>query len=192
MNFKTTILLIVCLAIAGVAVYFTHNEKPTEEKAPTPTKVVDVSSADITRLTITPADDKQIVLEKQGTQWQMLEPTKARADDSAVNDLISNLTTLDSHGKTDVTGADADVTGLASPRYKIDITTKDGKTTKLDVGKPTAVGDELYVQKEGDKQADRVASALYTTLNKPSSGYRDLKLLDVQSTQIKSIADSEG
>jgi len=192
MNFKTTILLILCLAIAGVAVWFTRNEKPTEEKPPAPAKVIDVASADVTKLSITPASDKPIVLEKQGSHWRMLEPVNAAADDSSVDELVSNLTSLDSHGKTDTSGADADVTGLASPRYRVEITDKNGKTVKLAVGKPTAVGDELYVQKEGEKQADRVASTLYTSLNKPASGFRDLKLLDVQSTQIKSMQIEKG
>ena len=191
MNFKTTILLILCLAIAGIAVYFTHNQTPTETAPPAAQKLIDLASTDITRLSITPADDKKIVLEKHGTKWQMLEPVNAAADSSSVDDLVSSLTSLESHGKSDAGGANADVTGLGTPRYRVEITDKSGKTEKLAVGKPTEIGDELYVQKEGDTQADRVASALYSSLNKPASGFRDLKMLDVQSPQIKSIQISK-
>src|SRR5581483_4589027 len=192
MNFKTTILLIVCLAIAGAAVFFTRSHPPAPETTPTAPKLVDLPSADITKLTIAPADDKKIVIEKQGTNWQLLEPINAPADSAAVDELVSSLTSLDSHGKSDAGGANADVTGLASPRYRIEITEKSGKTIKLAVGKPTGVGDELYVQKDGDSQADRVASSLYTALNKPASSFRDLKLVNVQSPQIKSIQIQKG
>jgi hypothetical protein len=192
MNFKTTIVLILCLAIAGIAMYMTRNAPTTEPAPPAAQKLVDIPSLDVAKLSITPAGDPAIVLQKDGMKWQMLEPVKAAADASAVDDLVSTITGLESHGKTDAGGANAEVTGLGSPTYRIEIADKNGKTIKLAVGKPTSVGDELYVQKDGESQADRVPSALYASLNKPASGYRDLKLLDVKSPEVKTMQIASG
>src|SRR5262245_45323981 len=164
MNFKTTLILILCLAVVGVFVYFTRNETPTEP-APAPVvKVIDIPSADIAKITITPADDKRIVLEKHDTRWKMTEPVSADADTNNVDDLARSLADLESHGKSDPGGANAEVTGLSSPRFRVEITDKLGKTAKLAIGKPTGVGDELFIQKEGDSQADRVPASLYASL----------------------------
>src|SRR3954464_1004901 len=105
MNFKTTIFLIFCLAIAGVAVYVTRNQPATESAPPAVAKLVDVPSADITKLSVAPADDKTIVLEKQGEKWQLTEPVKAPADAGNVDALVSAVSSLESHGKTDAGGA---------------------------------------------------------------------------------------
>ena len=192
MNFKTTILLIICLAIAGIAVYFTHNQTPTEPAPETPVKLIDLPSTDVTKIVITPAADQKIVFEKQGANWQMLEPVNALADSTNVDELVSSLTNLESHGKSDASGANADVTGLNSPRFRVELTETSGKTIKLAIGKPTGVGDELYVQKDGDSQADRVAAGIDAALNKPASSFRDLKLLDVKSPEIKTIQIAKG
>jgi Domain of unknown function (DUF4340) len=192
MNFKTTIVLILCLAIAGIAMYVTRNAPTTEPAPPAAEKLVDISSFDVAKLSIAPAGDKPIVFQKDGIKWLMVEPVNAAADAAAVDDLVSTITGLESHGKSDASGANADVTGLASPTYRLEVTDKSGKTIKLAIGKPTSVGDELYVQKDGESQADRVPSALYASLNKPVSGFRDMKLLDVKAPEIKTLSITSG
>src|SRR5579864_9592241 len=98
MNFKTTILLLVLLA--GVGIYFgvehwTGGNKSTLAETNS-AKLVDLNSADITKVSITQPDGKRLVLDKAGTQWRMTEPINAPADSFAVDDLLRQITGLTS------------------------------------------------------------------------------------------------
>src|SRR4051812_2661781 len=99
MNFKTTTILIVLLAIAGAIAFFTRD---TGTKTSTPIeqvgKVLSVSASDVDSLTIAPASGQQITLKRDGTNWQLTEPFKAPAEMFAADDLLRALTDLQSKG----------------------------------------------------------------------------------------------
>jgi hypothetical protein len=186
MNFKTTIALIICLVAVGLTVWITRNQ--TNEPAPVPnTKYIDMASADVRKVIITPANDPPITLEKRDTVWQMTTPVDARADFDAVDGLVNAVTGLESKGKVDLSGSDASVTGLDQPNFRVEMDDKNGKTLKLAIGNPTGVGDSLYVRKEGDDKPDLVVASLYQQINKPASGFRDLKMVDAKTTDIRSL-----
>src|SRR5579859_7922555 len=144
MNFKTTIFLLVLLAAAAVYLGVTHLGNSNEETAAAPqstAKLIDADSNDVTRILVKPSDGKQIVLEKTGGTWNMLEPVNAPADTFNVDDLSRQLTGLISRGelKTDKLAS----SGLQTPRYTVELTAK-GKTHKLAFGDKNEIGDTLY------------------------------------------------
>jgi hypothetical protein len=190
MNFKTTIILLVLLAAAGVAVYFTNPSKPADETAQTaatPKKLLSFDSADVNQLTIEPADGKPIVLKRDGLGWHMLEPVDAPADMDSPSEILSDLGAMTSTGRVSATGADAAATGLSPPQFKLDIVTKDGKSTKLDIGSRSGTGDQLYVHLDGDAEDDLVQADVYDLLDKPATDFRRKKLLDVNTAQVQQV-----
>ena len=87
MNFRTTIILIILLAGAGAYVavrQLSGGNKEAEARTSTTGKLVGMETADVTKLSITPADGQKIVAEKSGTQWRLVEPIKAPADQFTV------------------------------------------------------------------------------------------------------------
>src|SRR4051794_8898109 len=100
MNFKTTLTLIACLAIAAVVLYVAREKAnapaPTEEK-----KLIDLASTDVIKVSVTPNDGKPLVIEKQDGKWRMTSPEAAPADAFQVDSLVSSLTGLQSKGKAD-------------------------------------------------------------------------------------------
>jgi hypothetical protein len=142
MNFKTTIVLIVLLAVAGIALLVTRGHDNTAETgtaadttAAKAEKVFDgIQSTDVTKLAIAPADGgKKLVLDKSGGKWRMTEPVDAPAEAFAVDELVRAVAGLESRGEVTEKTADAKATGLASPRYPIDLTAA-GKDYTLLVG----------------------------------------------------------
>src|SRR5690349_14682025 len=108
MNFKTTILLIALLAVAGVVLFFTR-EKPAQTAETTPnaaqgTKLLDFPATDVTKLVVTPGDGKPMTLERDGTNWRLTQPVAAPADAPAVDGLVSALVDLTSRSKVDTGG----------------------------------------------------------------------------------------
>jgi hypothetical protein len=187
MNFKTTIVLIVLLVIAGGVVFFTQDKQAAQSADGTETtasavKVFDgVEPNDVTKLVIAPADGKKIVLSKENGKWEMTEPVAAPAEAFTADDLVRAITGLDSRQKVTSKTADANATGLASPKYTIDITAK-GKDYTLLIGDKTAVGDNLYIQRKDQDTAQVVAADLLEKLDKQPSDFRDKKLVSNYST----------
>ncbi|HLL87816.1 MAG TPA: DUF4340 domain-containing protein, partial [Tepidisphaeraceae bacterium] len=143
MNFKTTIVLLVLVAAVAAYLFVTSGNpaSPTAstEAAATARKVFDVDPANVTAVTVTPADGQPLALEKAGTDWRMTSPVKAVAEKWAVDDLVRAVAELQSRGQVDAAAAP----GVAGPRYKVSLVAA-GKTYDLAVGDRSAVGDNLY------------------------------------------------
>lgn len=183
MNFKTTLILLVLLAGAGIAVWFTKDtatDTPTEKAK----KLLDINGGDVQTVTITPADGKKIVAVREGTAWKLTSPTAAPADAGRLNALVADLVALESQSQVDV----SDGSGLKTPRFVVDLALKDGKTHTITVGDRSGVGDRLYVQLKGNAKADMVATGIDEQLEKPFDELRDKKLVSLSSNEVNYIA----
>jgi hypothetical protein len=191
MNFKTTIALIVLLAAAGAALYFTREKPNAGETAEVNTdsvgKLIPIDSKDVTSVIITPADGSQLTLKKVGTDWEVTEPVTAPADTFEVDSLVRSFTDAKSRGEIDPGGENAAATGLAKPRYQVQLVTP-AKTVKLAIGDKSAVGDNLYVQLDGNSKADLIdATDLGDKLDKGADTYRKKELVSAAADQITQI-----
>ena len=182
MNFKTTITLLIVLLVVGAVLLFTR-EPGDKMETPAQAKLLDISSGDIARVAFTSDNVERITLEKTDGKWRLSEPVKAPADESAASALVDAIASLQSRGRIDA-GPD---TGLDAPRFKLEVGTKDNKTIKLDVGSRSGAGDNLYVRRDGQAQADVVPASLYDQLDKPLKQWRRDKLFDFAATDIKKV-----
>src|SRR5688572_6642415 len=138
MNFKTTVVLIVLLAVAAGALYFTREQnsedggRVVEENRQ---KLFAIKAEDVNRVVVAAADGRKMALERAGAgKWRMTEPVQAAAEAFEVDNLVRALVELESRGQVDSENANADATGLAKPRFVVDMATADGKTHTLNVG----------------------------------------------------------
>ncbi len=186
MNFKTTIVLIALLAVAGLVVLLTNKkaDESAQQTAQTQQKLLaGVSSTDVDKIVVTPADGKKIALAKDGANWKLTEPVAAPAQAFEVDSLVRAITELET---TNSAPADA-ATGLDKPRYTIDLATTSGKSDTITVGDKTAVGDSLYVKLNNDSQAKVVSADLLEKISKPASTYRDPRMVDLSSGAVTKV-----
>jgi hypothetical protein len=191
MNFKTTIILLVILAVVGAFFAydrFAGHDKETVETASATNKLFDVKDKDdVNSVTIKSQDGSEIVLAKVDNKWRMTKPVEAAAESWQVDSLVRDLVGLESKATVDPAGK-----GLDKPKFHIEISAKGGKLLKFDVGDKNALGD-LYVRVEGKKDADVVSADVYDRLSKPASELRDKQLVTVPSTDVKQLTiDTEG
>jgi len=191
MNFKTTVVLIVLLAVAVGALWFTRENKSEDGKVveDKKQKLFDIDPKDVNKLVVTAADGKKMTLERSGpSKWRMTEPVNAPAEAFEVDNLVRMITELESRGTVDSGNATAEATGLAKPRYVVEMTTADGKSRTLNVGQKPAVGDIVYVARK-DKSGETlvVAADLLERLDKPATDYRDKKLVDLSTGDVRQI-----
>jgi hypothetical protein len=193
MNFKTTLILIVILVavVAWLLVdRYTAGPGPQGTDATTAQSTAQgkplftIKPEDVNHISIAPAEGNKIVMDQSGGKWTITQPVKAAAESWQVDSLARSLTGLHTRGKIEA-GIN---TGLAHPRYQVELGTKDGKTIRLAVGDKTAIGDAMYVRVGDEKQAQIVPSAAWNDLSRPLSDYRDKGLVDVSSEQIKQLS----
>ena len=118
MNFKTTLILAVVLLGLGAYIFFTKDKgggEKTEVADTSERKLFTVKPEDITKITVTPADGKRMVLQKPADgKWRLAEPVAAQAEAFEVDNLARTLAELRAHGR--MTESSDNATGLASPR----------------------------------------------------------------------------
>src|ERR1043166_5802739 len=81
MNFKTTVILLILLVAAGVAVYFTRDKGTPSDTTTTEANktLLTFSAGEVDRISITPADGKPIVMKPEGPNWGIVEPANRPA-----------------------------------------------------------------------------------------------------------------
>src|SRR5688500_16458498 len=195
MNFKTTLVLIVLLAVAAIALFVTNRKGDTESADTSTTagegkKLIDVASDKVTKVTVAPSIGEKFTLEKTGTDWRLTEPVSAPAESFAVDSLVRAITDARSRGAIEGADATSGATGLSNPSYRVDVVA-DGKTHTVNVGAKSSVGGNVYVSVGDGKEAYIVPVSLAEQLEKPLSDYRKTQLVDVASKQVKQLVVSD-
>jgi hypothetical protein len=191
MNFRTTVILIILLAIVGVWLFISRTGETETEPAPgEQAKLISSPSEDVTRIAVTPRGEAKFVLEKVGGDWRVTEPVSAPASRYEVDRLVTDIVSLSSRGK--VSAEDASAAGLDQPQVVVEAVAKDGKTHKLSFGQRSAVGDHGYVRLDDDARADVISAEIYELLDKPLSDFRETKLVNAPSNEIRQITVREG
>jgi hypothetical protein len=125
-------------------------------------KLTDLNSAQLRRVVLkTPAGE--IELEKKNTNWEILKPLRARADDQKVNDLISQVTSARIGQFVADDRGDLRSYGLAEPRGSITLFDQEQKKDqKVEIGESIKVagredkGQTLQIGTNPEKETDQV------------------------------------
>jgi hypothetical protein len=192
MNFRTTILLLVVLAAAAAVFFATRGKdagttgtvkKDDETSGEKGKRIVEVAPAGVNKLVVTPAGGERLVFERAGvSEWRLVEPVKGPAEAFRVEELVRQVTDLRSTGLVDAANR-----GLEQPRYVLELTDKDNKTTRINVGNRSPVGDMLYVRLEGEQKADIVSSQVLTELAKPAREFRKTRVVNVPADKVTGV-----
>ena len=145
--------------LAGQSVKKDIDKKPEEFRD---RKLTDLSNAQVRRVILkTPAGE--IELEKKDTNWKILKPLRARADDQKVNDLISQVTSARIGQFVADDRGDLRPYGLAEPRGSITLFDQEQKRDQqVEIGESIKVagreekGQTLQIGTVSDKEKDQV------------------------------------
>jgi hypothetical protein len=169
----------------GGYIFFTRDQvtKP-ETTTPELKKVITLTAPEVQTITIKPNIGKTIEFTRDGMDWKITKPITGPAESGLVQAMVNDLTDLQSQAQVDI----SEGTGLKTPRFVVDLTTKDGKTTTINIGDKSAVGDQLYVQLQGNAKADMVTAGVEEQIDKPLDDFRQKKLVTLGTPQIKYVS----
>ncbi len=174
---STFVLLLVLLGLLGY-IYFVEMKKPATGLADQKQKVFTVASDTIDEIEVKAASGDRTILKKAGGAWSLAEPVTAKADESEVTGVVTNLASLEIQRVVDENPADLSQFGLATPRVEVAFK-KSGAagSERLLLGDKNATGGEIYAKLAASKRVFLVSSFLESTFDKGTFALRDKTIL---------------
>ncbi|HSH39201.1 MAG TPA: DUF4340 domain-containing protein [Chthoniobacterales bacterium] len=151
-------------------------------------KLTDVSNAEVSRVALkTPAGEME--LQKQGEQWEITRPLRARGDNQKIGDLISQVTAARIQQFVAEAGGDLQPYGLTEPRGSITLFKQDDKSANrtdsssegarvLQIGgTPPEQQDQVYVRFSARNFVYTLPKKIEEILNTKPADLRDRHLV---------------
>jgi len=185
---STFILLLVLLGLVGYIYFYEMKRPATSETAEPKPKVFTVEADKIEEVDVKSASGERTVIRKAGEAWRIVEPLEAKADDSAVTGIVTNLATLDIQRVVDEKAADLAQFGLAAPRIEVGFRRAgQAEASRLQLGDKNATGGEIYAKLPGSPRVFLVSSILESTYDKGTFDLRDKTILSFDRAKVDSL-----
>ncbi|MGC1104977.1 MAG: DUF4340 domain-containing protein, partial [Candidatus Acidiferrales bacterium] len=145
--------------------------------------MIDLNGSQVTAMTLKDANGN-ITVAKAQTGWEITSPRKALADSSAVDALVSALSSSKFTDVVSETPAGAAKYGLEHPAITLDVTAQGGKQFQLALGKK---GDDHYGRDLARPMIFSVDGAVYNSFDKKFFDLRDKSILQFDPTTITTV-----
>ena len=184
---RTTLLLAVALIGLGAYIYFVESKRDTAA-VDKKDKVFDAAADKIEEIRIKPASGDAAALKKSGDTWNLTEPEAAKADQSEVSNITSNLGSLEVQRVVDEEGNDLAGYGLAQPRIEVEFKVAgDQAPRRLLIGDKTTTGGDMYAKRADDKKIFLIPAFVEGTFNRTPFDLRDKTALAFDRDKIDFI-----
>jgi hypothetical protein len=193
MNWKTTATLLV-IAVALAAYFkFIENKRPsTREAEDQKTRLFVLDRNQIDGLVITNREQK-LDLRRENNHWRLKAPLADRADQAAVDELMTSLEGARKEASISAEEVAASKNklqdfGLQNPRLRLQIVPNGGaQATEILFGNDTAVEGKTYLQIAGRGEVSVVNASLKKVLEKDVNSWRDHKVTDLAATDVNKL-----
>jgi hypothetical protein len=193
MNFRTTVILLILLLGVVAYVMFTGggNSSAPDERKINPQRLLDISSADVSKVVLTPKDGKAIVLERNTqtsapsiepakSDWKITSPITEYADAAKVSDFVDSVVSATSTSEIPLNSDNTSEFGLSDPQCTIEFQAG-ARNVKVIVGREEKAASELYVRIEGKDVAEVVGADLADKLDTTAEKLRLAKLVSADA-----------
>jgi hypothetical protein len=182
---------IVLAALSGV-LYWSNHHPPADSTAKasvdTPPKILSLKQDDISRIQIKKKGGEELDLAKGNAgKWEITAPKPLGADQDAVSSLLSSLSSLNADRLVEDKAADLTQYGLNQPSIELDVTTKDNKPQKLQIGDDTPAGSAVFAKLDGDPRVFIIGSYNKSSIDKSANDLRDKRLLTVDFDKLSQV-----
>ncbi|MBZ5535959.1 MAG: DUF4340 domain-containing protein [Acidobacteriia bacterium] len=187
MKWRNLIIGVVVLAVLGAFVYFYEfrGEGKREAARQRAEKIFDIKDDAIISLLIQRGSEKTVI-EQQNGRWVIKSPVSATADQTALNEIVRNLSSATS--TRSLTGAqNLSEYGLQPPKIHAEFKTRPGNSFTMDVGEKDFSENNVYARASSRADVVLVSSYLFSSLDKSLMQLRDRKIAEVDPEKITQI-----
>jgi hypothetical protein len=184
MNPRTTIGLVLALAVAVVGVWWAQSsssKQPARTTSPGPRQLFDPALGELAGFELKAGDAAALAFAMEDGKWQMTSPVSGPTEHWTVNTdarKIKDLEYVRSYGPDDEERPTPEMTSLEKPSRIVKLTDESGKSYVLKIGVRQALSSKTYVQKEGDEAIYLVDADLNRDLSKGLSDYRGKRVAE--------------
>jgi hypothetical protein len=191
MNSRGLTVAAALLAVLAGLLWWSNREKAKEAAAPpkdASPKILSLTEGDVQKVELKKrASDDTVVERNKSGKWAIVSPKPYGADQDAVTSLVSSAATVNSDRLVDEKPTDIKQYGLDSPSLEVDVTQKNGKTSKLLLGDDAPGGSSTYAKLDSDPRVFTVASFTKTGLDKTTKDLRDKRLLTFDQDKVSRV-----
>jgi hypothetical protein len=185
MRWQTTAALALLLAVLG-GFYYLYEVRwgpAREEAAARKGRVFGADTKDVTAVQLKRGDET-LRLQRDGENWQMVEPVKARGSRPAVDELLANVLTAKIDREIDPNPKSLADFGLEKPAADITLTLKDGKALGLQLGAKNPTGVWVYGRERDKPAVFVIGESVLRDATKPVADFRDRTILAFDSKDV--------
>jgi len=186
MKKSTLVVVVIALALGGFVYWHEFKRTPPAVNATNPS-IFHFQPEDVRSITFSRPGAPPVVVDRQDTGWQIVQPVETRADGSTITSLLDDITLAHSSRTLTPTGKELSDFGLATPAATLDFHLKDGKTHSLKIGAPDFSGSSAYAQADGSKQVILVPKSVSADGSKTLAQLRDNSVLGISSDKVQSF-----
>ena len=184
---STLILLAVLLGLLGY-IYFYELKRPAAGEEPPKQKVFALEADAVEEVEVKSSGGDRTLVRKSGGAWAIAEPQQAKADETELNGIVTNLASLEIQRVVDEAPADIAQYGLAAPKTEVAFRKAGQKDqSRLLIGDKTATGGELYAKLPSEKRVFLIAGFLETTFNRGTFDLRDKTLMKFERDKVDAL-----
>jgi hypothetical protein len=181
MKMRGLLIAAIILAALSGTLYWSNRHKSAESTVSASVaktaQILSLKAGDITGIDIKKAGQTDVALQKSDGVWKITRPQPLSADQQSVSSVTSTLSSLNADRVIEEKAADLKPFGLADPALEVDVTLKDNKTSRLQIGDPTPSGSDYYAKLAGDPRVFTIASYNKSSVDKSAEDLRDKRLL---------------
>ena len=192
MNWRTTfVLAAIALAVFAYFRFFELKQPGTEDAKRQAQNVVNFERAKIDGVIIQNGDSK-IEMRRRDNKWRLEMPIKDQADNSLIENLLSNLENWQKDATISAKEIEADKSklneyGLNRPKLRLKLLGQD-RPPEIFFGKDAALEGKMYVRLEDSKETFLAAQTVRKDIEKKPEEFRDRKLTDLSTAQVSRVA----
>ena len=191
MNWRTT--LVLAAITLGVLAYlrFVEMKQPSTEEAKRQAQnVVTFDRNKINGIVIQNGDEK-IEMRRRDNRWRLETPIKDQADNSLIENLLSDLENWQKDGTISAKEVEADKSklneyGLNKPKLRLKLIGQD-RPPEILFGKDAALEGKMYVRLENSKETFLAGQSVKKDIDKKPEEFRDRKLTDLITAQVSRV-----
>src|SRR5206468_1776385 len=191
MNWRTT--LVLAAITLGVLAYlrFVEMKQPSTEEAKRQAQnVVTFDRNKINGIVIQNGDEK-VEMRRSDNRWRLETPIKDQADNSLIENLLSDLENWQKDGTISAKEVDADKTklneyGLHKAKLRLKLIGQ-GAPPEILFGKDAALEGKMYVRFENSRETFLAGQSIKKQIEKKADDFRDRKLTDLITAQVSRV-----
>jgi hypothetical protein len=186
------LIAVVILGGLGGAVWYSERHPPSPEtKTNTASqKILTVPQDQVKRLQFTRpgGSGDEFTLEKgDDGKWKVTEPKVYKADETTLNTMLSNLTSLTADQVLSENNTDWATYGLDPPKLVVTMTLKDGKQNKVSFGLDAPASSVVYARLNQDGKLFTVPSYVKASLDERLVDVRDRHLMPFDDSKVARV-----